>query len=60
MIMGIICAVCAVCAAYFLFMNCLLTAYTIRAAVLFKFIPFCCFIALLVCAMNEFGWIQIF
>lgn len=31
MIMGIICAVCA---AYFLFMNCLLTAYTIRAAVL--------------------------
>ena len=57
MIMGIICVVCA---AYLLLMNCCLTAHTIRAAVLFKFFPFCCSISLLLCAMNEFGWIQIF
>ena len=57
MIMGIICVICA---AYLLFMNCCFTAYTIRTTILFKFFPFCCSIALLLCAMNEFGWIQIF
>lgn len=55
--MGVICVVSAT---YLLLMNCCLTVHTIRAAILFKFLPFCCFIALLVCAMNEFGWIQVF
>jgi hypothetical protein len=57
MIIAIILAFCAI---YILFMSCLWTPHTVCAAIVCKFIPYCCSIALLVCAMNEIGWIQIF
>jgi hypothetical protein len=49
-----------ICAVYILFMSCLWNTHSILAAILLKFIPFCCVIALLLYAMNEFGWVQIF
>lgn len=50
----------AFCAAYILLMSCFWNTYTVGAAIVCKFIPYCCSIALLICAANELGWIQIF
>ena len=50
----------AFCAAYILFMSCLWNPHTICAAIMCKFIPYCCSIALLICAANELGWIKVF
>ena len=50
----------AFCAAYILFMSCFWNTHTVRAAIVCKFIPYCCSIALLICAANELGWIKAF
>lgn len=48
------------CAAYILLMSCLWNTHSVGAAIVCKFIPYCCSIALLICAANELGWIQAF
>lgn len=49
-----------ICAFYILFMTCLWNTHSLFTAILLKFVSYCCAIALFLCAMNEFGWVQIF
>lgn len=57
MIMGIILMVCG---AFWIIFSLLNNTRNIKSAILFKVIPFFTGLATIVCAMDLFGWVNIF